>query len=168
VSGVFLIERLSPAHDREAFSCGVAPLDIYLRQQVGQDVRRGLANCFVAVHGQTNSIAGYYTLSATGISLTNFPPEIARRLPYYPTVPAALVGRLAVDKRFRAQRLGEALIRDAVDRAANSDPAAFALVVDAKDDHAAAFYRHYEFQPLSDRPIRLFLPLRPFRKAPLR
>jgi len=37
--------------------------------------------------------------------------------------------------------------------------AIFAILVDAKDDAAAAFYRHFGFQPFVGRALNLFLPL---------
>ncbi len=74
-------------------------------------------------------------------------------------VPAAMIGRLAVDKRFRGQRLGEAMLLDAADRVLDSDPAAFALMVEAKDTEAASFYKRYAFRPLNTRPMTLFLPI---------
>jgi ribosomal protein S18 acetylase RimI-like enzyme len=79
----------------------------------------------------------------------------AKKLPRYPTVPAVRMGRLAVDQPFKGQGLGAALLADALDRAARSEIAAHALVVDAKDEAAAAFYRHH----VPDSPLALFLPL---------
>jgi ribosomal protein S18 acetylase RimI-like enzyme len=155
----FAIARLNSSHDRASFSCGVEPLDRYFRQTAGQDSRKRVANCFVAVESETGSIAGHYTLSAASIPVTELPEETARRLPHYPQVPAALIGRLAVDSRFQGERLGEALLLDAADRAIDSDPAVFALVVDAKNESAAAFYRRYEFLPLTAHPLTLFLPV---------
>lgn len=69
------------------------------------------------------------------------------------------MGRLAVDQAFKGQGLGGALLADALDRAARSEIAAFALMVDAKDETAAAFYRHHGFIALPDSPLTLFLPL---------
>jgi ribosomal protein S18 acetylase RimI-like enzyme len=137
----------------------VDPLDRYLRQFAGQDVRKHLANCFVAVEKASGQLAGFYTLSASSVSVSDLPHSVARRLPYYPNVPAALIGRLAVDIRYRGLRLGEALLLDAVDRVLDSDPAVFALVVDAKDDAAASFYMRYEFQRLGTKQMSLFLPV---------
>ena len=74
MTGGFIIEPLG-AHDRSAFSCGVAPLDRYLREQASQDVKRLMASCFVAVETATNAIAGYYTLAATSVPATELPPE---------------------------------------------------------------------------------------------
>jgi len=93
------------------------------------------------------------------------PPEILKRLPRYPLLPAALVGRLAVDQSFHGKGLGGALLADAALRVIKSDVKALALVVDAKDDDAVSFYRHHGFQVFAGRPFSLFLPLATFRKA---
>jgi predicted N-acetyltransferase YhbS len=159
VSDRWQIDKLSTSHDRSAFDCGVPALDRYFARQAGQDVRRHLANCFVAVERATGTVAGFYTFSAAAIDLTTLPDAMTRRLPPYPALPAALIGRLAVDSRFHGQRLGGILIFDAVRRALSADPAIFGVVVQAKTEKAAAFYRHFQFVPLSDKPQSFFLPV---------
>ena len=106
-----------------------------------------------------NKIIGYYTLSATSIALVDLPREIAKKLPRYPVVPAALMGRLAVDQSLHGQRLGEYLLMDAFNRCLRSEIASFAFVVDAKDDQAVAFYERYSFRRLTAAGRRLFLPM---------
>jgi GNAT superfamily N-acetyltransferase len=155
----FEIVPLSADHDRLAFSCGVETLDRYLYQQASQDVRRHIANCLVAVRFNSRSLAGYYTLSAASIPLADLPPALAQRLPRYPVLPAALVGRLAVDRRHAKRGLGSALLFDAIERAAKAGPAIFAMIVDAKDNGAADFYRRFGFQPFASRKLSFFLPL---------
>ncbi len=154
----FRIEALSAAHDRGDFSSGVAPLDRYLRELATQDVRRRLSNCFVALDDD-GVVAGYYTFAATSLPLTELSPEETRRLPRYALLPAGLIGRLAVDRRFQGRRLGGALIMDAAARAARADPAIFAIIVDAKDAAAAAFYEHLQFRRFASKPMTLFLPM---------
>jgi GNAT superfamily N-acetyltransferase len=95
-------------------------------------------SCFVAL-GSAGGIAAYYAFAATGISLTDLVPEVTRRLLRCPTVPAALVGRLAVDQRLRRQGLGAALIVDAIACVMRAEPAIFAMVVDGKGDTALRF-----------------------------
>jgi ribosomal protein S18 acetylase RimI-like enzyme len=153
-----ITEALNSGHDRTGFSCGVEALDQYLRERATQDIRRRVSNCFVAL-GPAGGIAAYYTFAATGIPLTDLAPAVIRRLPRYPTVPAALIGRLAVDQRFRGQGLGAALIVDAIARAMRAEPAIFALVVDAKDDTALRFYQHLGFRRFASHPMRLYLPV---------
>jgi ribosomal protein S18 acetylase RimI-like enzyme len=165
VSDGFVITQLNPAHDRQTFSCGAEPLDRYLQTQATQDIRRHLANCFVASPVQSNVVAGYYTLSAASIPMTDLPVEQTRKLPRYPVLPAALIGRLAVDRGFQGRSLGAALLFDAIARAIQADAAVFALIVDAKDEAAAQFYRHHGFQAFSGRTARLFLPVATARRV---
>ncbi|HEX6006183.1 MAG TPA: GNAT family N-acetyltransferase [Burkholderiales bacterium] len=160
----FSIERLSAKHDRSGFDCGSEPLNRYFSQQVTQDIRRRVATCFVAVTS-AGAIAGYYTLASASVPLADLPSETARRLPRYPSVPAVRMGRLAVDRQFKGQGLGAALLADALTRALSSDIAAFALIVDAKDDAAAAFYRQHGFIAF-DNPRALFLPLTTAKALP--
>lgn len=155
----FTIETLASEHDRTGFLSGVEPLDKYFREQVGQDVRRRVTACYVALEIATHRLAGYYTLAAGSISLTDVPEQLAKRLPHYQTVPVARLGRLAVHLDYRGQKLGGALLWDAMMRAIRSEVAVFALVVDAKDDQAAAFYRHYGFVEFGSLPNQLILSL---------
>jgi ribosomal protein S18 acetylase RimI-like enzyme len=158
VTEVFTFEPLSSSHDRTAFSCGVPALDRYLRELATQDVRRRVSNCFVALD-PSDKIAGYYTFAATSLPLTELPSDQAKRLPRYSSFPACLVGRLAVDQRFRGRGLGSQLIVDAIARAMRAEPAIFALIVDAKDEVALGFYEHLGFQRFASRPMTLYLPI---------
>lgn len=163
----FLLAPLDQAHDRTRFNSGSKVLDRYFREQVTQDVRRRAAACFVALD-ERQQIAGYYTLASASILLADLPASSAKKLPRYPTVPAIRMGRLAVDQAFKGQGLGGALLADALNRATHSEIAAYALMVDAKDTLAAAFYRHHGFIVLPNSPLTLFLPLTTvlvFRKA---
>lgn len=160
----FEVVRLHPNHPRASFTSGSEPLDTYFRQQVSQDVRRRVAACFVAL-GSGDQIAGFYTLASASLLLGDLLPEIAKKLPRYPTVPAVRMGRLAVGQAFKGQGLGGALLADALERAQRSEIAAYAMVVDAKDASAAAFYRHHGFMALTDQPLTLFLPLATARGA---
>jgi ribosomal protein S18 acetylase RimI-like enzyme len=159
VNPPFRLEALSEAHDRAAFRCGVELLDRYFREHATQDIRRRMSNCFVAVERTTGDVAGFYTLATSGISNTELPPHITKRLPRYQLIPAIQLGRLAVDLRYRGRKVGAGLLADAAFRSARADPAAFTLLVDAKDEGAATFYRKYGFEPLASRPLTLFLPI---------
>jgi len=154
----FLVAPLDGGHDRAVFNSGSEPLDRYLREVVTQDIRRRVTACFVALTDGSR-IAGYYTLASASLLLTDLPTKTAKKLPRYPTVPVVRMGRLAVDLAFKGQGLGGALLADALDRAIRSEIAAYALMVDAKDEAAAAFYRHHGFIALPGLPMTLFLPL---------
>lgn len=156
----FVIEPLGLQHDRAAFSCGVDALDTYLRKQAGQDLKKHAAVPFV-ITNDGKTIAGYYTLSQFAIELDAVPPEVAKRLPKYPMVPATLLGRLAVATAFRGQKLGETLLMDALHRSWQSSRqvASAAVIVDAKGASVASFYRKYGFLDIPKVERRLFLPM---------
>ena len=154
----FRIEPLGPHHNRQEFSCGVPALDGYFRTLVSQDVKRRISNCFVAC-GNDGEVAGFYTFAASSLLLSELPEDQKKRLPRYAALPAGLIGRLAVAKAFQGQGLGGAFILDAAARAARAEPAIFALLVDAKDEAAARFYRYLGFIAFSSRPATLFLPM---------
>ena len=157
-SAPFLVAPLDAIHNRTTFNSASEPLDRYLREHVTQDVRRRVAACFVAL-AEGQRIAGYYTLASASLLLADLPASNSKKLPRYPTVPAVRMGRLAVDQVFKGQGLGGALLADALDRAARSEIAAYALMVEGKDEAAVAFYRHHGFIALPDSPLTLLLPL---------
>lgn len=154
----FSVVALDLTSDRSDFESGVAALDQYFQTRVGQDIKRRVTACFVATdaHGQ---IAGYYTLAAASVLLTDLPDAVAKKLPRYPSVPAVRMGRVAVHQRYKGKGLGAALLADALRRAVTAEIAAYALVVDAKDKHAASFYAHHGFMALPDQPLFMFMPL---------
>lgn len=155
----FRIEPLAGAHDRSQFLSGSPALDQYFRQQASQDIKRHIAACFVAVSVETQQIAGFYTLAATSIALDALAPEIVRKLPRYPVVPAALLGRLAVAQPYQGQGLGAALLGDALIRTARAELGVFAMLVEAKDEAAQRFYERYGFTALPGEERRLCLPI---------
>ena len=109
-------------------------------------------------------IAGYYTLSSTSVQLAELPEQVVRKLPRYPLVPATLLGRLAVDRRQQGKGYGRFLLADALFRAARSEIASFAVIVDAKDGNARRFYERESFLPFPDQPMRLFRPMADIRR----
>lgn len=161
----FPIAPLGADNDRESFRCGEEALDRYFRTQVTQDIRRRVANCFVAVEEATGLTAGYYTICAASIRIDELPLDEAKRLPRYPTIPAVRIGRLAVDTHFQGCGLGGALLADAAAKVMHVPPAVYALVVDAKDDQAVAFYQRFLFRPIVGNSRTLFLPMATAAKA---
>jgi predicted GNAT family N-acyltransferase len=159
----FRFELLGANHDRAAFSCEHERLNTYLKQQAGQDVRKRVAAVYVLTpDGKT--VAGYYTLSQYTIDAGELPEELARRLrvPKYDKLPATLLGRLARSEAFRGAKLGEILLMGALKKSLehSRNIASLAVVVDAKDEKAAAFYRRYGFIDLADHHDRLFIPMK--------
>jgi GNAT superfamily N-acetyltransferase len=162
----YRIEPLGRHHDRSQFSCGTETLDRYLREQARQDAQKRVAAPFVLLEGSSDAVIGYYTLSAISIDIGDWPEELARKLPKYPAIPATLLGRLALDKNYRGKGLGKHLLMDALYRSwrVSNEIASVAVIVDAKDKVAQAFYSHYEFRPFPDQPNSLFLAMQTVEK----
>lgn len=157
MSAAFRVVPLDAGLDRNGFASGSEPLDRYFRERVTQDVRRRIAACFVALAG--DQVAGYYTLASASIPLADLPAQSRKKLPKYPSVPAVRMGRLAVHQAFKRQGLGGVLLADALLRARQAEIAAYALIVDAKDDVAVAFYEYHGFIRFESQPTALFLAL---------
>ncbi len=152
----YSITPLESRHDRRAFTCGVDALDRYLRDQASQDARRSVATVFIAEERATGAVRGFYTLSMASVNLDRIPPELTRKMPRYPTVPAVRLGRLAVHTEARGQGLGAYLLFDALARSLRSEIAWAAFLVDAKDEAAQRFYLKFDLVPLADDRLHLF------------
>ena len=163
-----VVEPLGPGHERASFNCGEPSLDAYIRRQASQDVRRRVAQTFVALGKEPQEIAGYYTVSAASFEKEEMPPEMAKRLPHYP-VPAAVLGRLAIAQQYQGSGLGEALLIDAIKRVlhASDTIGVYAIIVDALNDSASSFYKRYGFLSFPSKLNRLFLPLQTFENLNL-
>lgn len=155
-------EPLDKHHDRAAFSCGNDELNRYFRERATQDQKRHVARTYTLVEVTTHIIAGYYSIAATSIDLSALPPDVARKLPRYPSVPAILLGRLARDVRFHGRGVGDLLLINALQRCYRlaDELGAIGVVVDAIDDRARVFYERYGFSHFPEQEYRLLLPLR--------
>lgn len=156
------IEELSVKHHRHSFSCGSQDLDDYLKYFASQDRKRRIGRIFVASIIQPSfDIIGYYTISAASFKREELPRKDAKKLPHYP-VPAAIIGRLAVDRSWQGRGIGKFLLMDALDRivSASKIVAINAIVVDAKNEKAKSFYERYGFTPFPNAAMRLFIPMK--------
>lgn len=155
------INPLAKAHERKSFDCGHEDLNRYLREQARQDADKRVAAPFVLTQPGDPRVLGFYTLSSSIIPVDELPPELMKRLPRYSQLPVTLLGRLAVDRSAGGQGIGEFLLVDALRRSleAAQQIAAMAVIVEAKNERAESFYRHFDFQPFQQAPLRLFLPM---------
>ena len=161
----FFVEPLSHRHDRTAFSCGSPALDLYFKTQARPDVEKDLAAVFVLT-SDGKTVAGYYALSQYSVEADAIPEAIRRKLTRHRSIPATLIGRLARDLSFRGQNVGELLLMDALNRAhaLSRQIASWAVLVDAKDAAATAFYKKYGFLEIQGYASKLFLPMRTITK----
>jgi len=148
-----MIELLGKQHNRKDFNCGKEPLNYYLKNQAGQDVKRKLSACFVMIEKETNIIQGYYTLSNNSIPLNNFSEQIQKKLPKsYTSIPTTLLGRLAIDTKLQGKGIGKTVLIDALKRSyeISKEMGSFGIVVDPIDEEAEKFYKKYDFIKLPD------------------
>lgn len=150
-------ELLQRRHDRGAFECGEPALDDWFRSRASQDQKRRVAQVFVAL--DERGIVGFYSLSMFTLVLDSLPEDLARKLPRYDAIPAALIGRLARHSRVKGSRVGDLLIADAVTRVlgAAASVVTYAIVVDAMGERGQTVYESHGFISLPSRPQRLFL-----------
>lgn len=87
-----------------------------------------MVSCFVLTESGGSKPLGFYTLAATSVALAVLPEPVAKRLPRYPAVPAALMGRLAVDRSCHGKGYGQLLLMDAFSRTLKSEIATFAFI----------------------------------------
>lgn len=167
MSKKFEIYPIDKKFDKASFDCGSLELNAFIHTRARQNQLQGFSTTFVAiVEGDvTKKVVGFYSLSMGEINLSSLPDDLVKKLPKHP-VPVARMGRLAVDLNFQGQGLGKFLLVDSIKRvqSASATIGVYALLVDAKDEPAKAFYLKYGFIPLSDKPMTLFLPLSSFPK----
>lgn len=152
------IALLAKHHSREGFDCGEPALNQFLRQQAGQQQRKGFSKTYVALADDDASVLGFVTVSVGQVATAQLP--LTLKLPRYP-VPILRVGRLAVDARYQGQGMGQDLLAFALRLALefSQQVGLYAVVVDAKHEQVSAFYQRLGFLPTLDNPLCLFLPI---------
>lgn len=151
---------LDDGHDRTTFDCGVSALNLYLRNYALQNQKRGIVRNYVTTHADSKVIVGYYSLVYASLDQKLLPPKLIKGLGRY-DIPVMLLARLAIDRREQGHGLGKALLKNAILRTMQAAEIAGLklLLVHAKDDAAADFYRKHGFEPVLDDPLKLFLPV---------
>lgn len=155
----YVTTLLANTHEKAKFSCGKVMLDNYIQKQARQDVKAKVSACFV-LSEDDKIIKGYYTLSNGSIPRSQLPDSIVKQLPRYQDLPVTLLGRLAVDTKFKGQKLGSKILLDALKRSfdASIKIGSMAVIVDPIDQESKAFYSKFGFIQLPDSD-RLFLPM---------
>jgi len=143
------------------FDSGEFSLNEWLKRRAFKNHAIGASRCFVLCAGA--KVIGYYSLSAGAISHEAAPKAMRRNMP--DPLPVLLLGRLAVDKRYHNQGIGQALLRDAMLRAVNvsGNAGVFALLVHALSDQAKQFYLSRGFVESPLQPMTLIMTLETVR-----
>jgi GNAT superfamily N-acetyltransferase len=155
---------LAPEHELGGFDCGNDDLNRWLVDHALASQKADLARTYLALNDTI--VAGYVSLTTGSIRPDAAPRRYARGMPRHP-IPTVLIARLAVDRLYQRQKLGSRLLAEAlrVAVAASDAAAARLIVVDAIDDQAAAFYRHWGFIDVPENPRRLFRKISDIRRT---
>ncbi|OHV82671.1 GNAT family N-acetyltransferase [Rhizobium sp. LCM 4573] len=148
-------EPLTVLHDVSDFSCGKPALDRWLKTRALPNQEKGFT-AVIVVH-ENNRVVGYYGLAPTAIVPGRLPRSIRTGQPPDP-VPCLLLGQLATDERWSGRGIGTGLVKHALQRCvtAASLVGGRALIVNAVDDEAAAFWKRRGFMVSKDDPLVLF------------
>jgi GNAT superfamily N-acetyltransferase len=154
------------AHSVDKFSCGEEALDRWLRAYAGQNQQRDAARTFVTAEPD-GKVAGYFTLVAAQVEHEEATASVRHGLSQRFPIPVALVARLAVATSHQRTGLGRSLLLDALQRVlrASAELAIRAVTVEALNERAASFYRHFGFESSELAPNTLMVPLQTIRRT---
>lgn len=148
-------------HDRKKFDCGINTLNNYLNQTARQHDDIALSRTYVLTHSESSSeILAYYSLTVCHIHWDDIPEDLQKR---YPSngISAALIGRLAVDKRSQGKQYGTIMVIDAIKRIVSSSSALPhpVIIIDAINKRAKDLYIKFGFEEISPNSMRLYMPM---------
>lgn len=155
-----VVELLNTSHQREQFDCGNETLNQFLRQTARQHIQKGLSRTFVLIDSaRPKEIIGFFTLTLCEVRSQELPPKWAKKYPSF--IPGVKLARLAVDRNWQRQGIGEILMVEAMQRAliVAENAGGIGLFVDAKDESVKTYYLRYGFETLESSPLQMFLPL---------
>ena len=150
------IEKLRREHQLDSFDCGKEDLNRFLKRQAWNSQQAHSAQTYVLA--REFAVVGYYSLAAGSVTHEGATERAKKGLARHP-IPVILLARLAVDVSLQGKRIGPALLKDALLRAASAADTigARAVLVHAKDDDAKGFYEHFNFEPSPSDPYHLML-----------
>jgi predicted N-acetyltransferase YhbS len=149
---------LTGSHQVPEFDCGNDALNDWLIKRAMKNQSSGASRTFVIC--QDNQVVGYYALASGSVERMTSPKSIARNMPE--PIPVMVLGRLAIDARMQGQRLGSALLKNALLRTLSvaKNVGIRAILVHAISENAKRFYVGYGFQVSPIDPMTLILPIR--------
>jgi predicted N-acetyltransferase YhbS len=150
------VEKLRREHQLDSFDCGQEALNRFLKREAWNSQQAHSAQTYVLT--QELVVVGYYSLAAGSVTHEQATQRAKKGLARHP-IPVILLARLAVDVSLQGKKIGPALLKDALLRAASAANTigARAVLVHAKDDNAKGFYEHFNFDPSPSDPYHLML-----------
>ncbi|MGH8336344.1 MAG: GNAT family N-acetyltransferase [Gammaproteobacteria bacterium] len=164
MSGFGAIEKLRRDHSLDAFDCGKEQLNRFLKAHALNNQSSDSAQTYVLADGL--AVKGYYSLAAGTVAHEEATERVKKGLTRHP-IPVILLARLAVDVSMQGKKIGPALLKDALRRAAHAADiiGARAVLVHAKGDNAKGFYEHFTFEPSPSDPYHLLLIMKDLRRV---
>ena len=160
-------EKLTKDHDLSQFDCGNESLSSWLKKFALQNQLANHAKTNVITETESNVVIGYYSYNVISVDHVDSTPErITKGLAKHP-VPVFLIARLAIDRRFHGQKLGERLLLNALRYASavSEEIPIRAVIVDALDDQAKSFYTKFDFEAFPPDSLRMWLLLKDLLKT---
>jgi GNAT superfamily N-acetyltransferase len=157
-------EPISKKHDRKSFDCGDAAMNEFLHKYARQSHEAGGAKTFIAVDdADGKTVLGFYSLAPGALAYADTPELVRRGLARH-DVPGFRLARIATDKRLQGGGLGGQLLAMAARRClrAAAEVGGVVLIIDAKNERAAAWYASYGALALADKPLTLVMSLATF------
>lgn len=154
--------RAIGADDRlDRFDCGKEPLNDFLKTRALENEGKASRTYVIcsAAGEDAGGVVAYYTLAAGAVARSDAPGPLRRNMPN--PLPVMVLGRMAVDSRHAGKGLGKAMLKEAIQRVAETATiiGARAMIVHAIDDEAVAFYTPFGFQLFPAASRTLFLPI---------
>lgn len=154
----FQVLPYQDSYDASQFECLDEALTRYIKSSRAlRDINSRQAAIFVMLD-DSNTIRGYYTLSAASVDRGSFSGTKGRSFGY-PEVAVTLLGRVAIHKQLKGKGIGKELILHALKKAAIASAfvASAGVVLDAKNERVAQLYSEMGFISLKNRPLRMFI-----------
>jgi GNAT superfamily N-acetyltransferase len=151
-------QALTPDHDLSSFSCGEPDLDAWFKRRASKNqISRASRTYVVTVAGE---VVAFYCIAVGSIAMAEANKSITRNMP--DPIPVMVLGRLAVDETYAGNGIGGGLIKDAVERTLQVSEVAglAALLVHAKHERAAGFYRKHGFKQSPVRDLTYMLSIK--------
>ena len=154
-------EKLTPAHEVEAFDSGQIVLDQWLKTKAVHNERGDASRTYVIY--ENHQVIGYYTLASGAVVHQEAIGRVKRNMP--DPVPVIVLGRLAIDQKWQGQGLGKALLKDALLRVLQAADiiGVKAIIVHALSEEAKAFYEKFGFSASPSNPMTLMITLKDVR-----
>jgi hypothetical protein len=157
-------EPISKAHNRQAFDCGDAAMNDFLRRYARQSHEQNASKTFCAIDAAVpNRILGFYTITPSAVARDDVPAAMTKGLAQH-EVSGFKLARIATDVAVAGEGFGGQLLLAAALRCLRiaAEAGGVLLIIDAKSERAAQWYASYGAEALHGRPLTLVMPLATF------